>query len=61
MRNPIKNKLYDVYGNDIYTKISKIIDDKTFQISDKINESIAFVYGQEVHYMRSIVKTRFLR
>jgi hypothetical protein len=52
--NPIKIKLYDVSGNDIYTKISKIIDDKTFQISDTINESIAFVYGQEVHDMRSI-------
>jgi hypothetical protein len=52
--NPIKVKLYDVSGNDIYTKIAKIIDDKTFQVSETINESMVFVYGQEVHDMRSI-------
>jgi hypothetical protein len=46
--NPIKINLHDKDNNQIETFIEKIIDDKSFQISDMLVENEIFVNGQEV-------------
>jgi hypothetical protein len=54
--NPIKVKLYDELNNEIDTTISTIIDDKNFKITNDLDLSSAFVYGQEVDDFRVINK-----
>jgi predicted acyltransferase (DUF342 family) len=46
--NSIKLKLYDTSNNEIFTTITKIIDNKSFQISTTLNMPSAFAFGQEV-------------
>jgi hypothetical protein len=46
--NSIKIKLFDTSNNEIITTITKIINDKTFQISSDLAMSDIFVFGQEI-------------
>jgi hypothetical protein len=46
--NPIKIKLFDTSNNELITTITKIIDDKTFQISSDLAMCDIFVFGQEI-------------
>jgi hypothetical protein len=49
-------KLYDASNNAIETKITNIIDEKTFQVSHALDETQIFVYGQQVDDFRSLHK-----
>ena len=51
-----KLKFYDMSNNEISVNITKIIDDKSFQIDKPIDCSIIFVYGQEVDNFKSLEK-----
>jgi hypothetical protein len=53
--NPIKIKLYDENDKEYTTTIVKIIDNTTFEISDRITNSTLFVYGQEVSDFRHVL------
>jgi hypothetical protein len=54
--DPIKIKLFDVSNNEIFATITQIIDEKTFEITNAIDTSFIFVYGQEVSDCHSIKK-----
>ena len=49
-------KLYDASNNPIETKIKNIIDDKTFEIADNINDTQIFVYGQQINDLHTVDK-----
>jgi predicted acyltransferase (DUF342 family) len=52
--NKINIKLLDEYNNEYFNTISRIIDDKTFEIDIPLKHETIFVYGQEVadfHYL----------
>ena len=49
-------KLYDENNCEIITSICKIIDDKSFQISTKLDIKTVFVYGQEITDFRVVDK-----
>lgn len=51
-----KIKFYDLSNNEISANITKIFDDKTFQIDKPIDYSFIFVYGQEVDNFNSLDK-----
>jgi hypothetical protein len=46
--NPIKLKLFDTSNNELITTITKIIDEKIFQISSSLSTSDIFIFGQEI-------------
>ena len=49
-------KLYDENNNEIITTIERIIDEKRFEISTKLNIKTVFVYGQEITDFRVVDK-----
>jgi ribosomal protein L14E/L6E/L27E len=51
-----KIKYYDASNNDLTTNIVSIIDDKTFIVTDLIDSSFVFIFGQKVNNFRSLDK-----
>jgi len=54
--NPIEIKCYDGSDKEILCKITRIIDDKRFEIDNPITESVTFVYGQKIKDFKNINK-----
>jgi hypothetical protein len=54
--NQITIRFYDDKNKEIDSKLVSIIDDKTFEISDELDGTEIFVYGQEVDDFRSLEK-----
>ena len=54
--NTIEIKLFDENNKEIITNLVSIVDDKTFEISDELNETEIFVYGQQVNDFRCLEK-----
>lgn len=49
-------KLYDEKNNEIITTIERIIDEKRFEISTRLDITTVFVYGQEITDFRVVDK-----
>ena len=54
--NTVEIKFMDENNKEIITNLVSIIDDKTFEISDKLDITEVFVYGQEVNDFRTLDK-----
>jgi predicted acyltransferase (DUF342 family) len=52
--NRIRIKLFDSNNNESFNTIVQIIDDKTFQIAETLDEETTFVYGQEINDFNSL-------